>query len=198
VRWRPPLGALPLEVYGEWGLDDSSGGYWRSPAVIAGVRIAAVPGAPMLSLGVERTSFAAASFKNTMWYRNVWLRGGWTDDRRVLGHPLGGHGTEWLFHGGADVFATRLRIHGAIALRDRAKENLFAPERTGRSTGTSLDITLRAASWIDLAGGFRYEDGAGGWSETRAFTAAQVWLRAAPTRAAVPMSPPAGCPSCSR
>jgi hypothetical protein len=198
VRWRPPLGTLPLEVYAEWGIDDSSGGYWRSPAVLAGIHLAAVPGAPALSLGIERTSFAAASFKNTMWYRNVWLRGGWTHDRRVLGHPLGGHGTEWLFHGGVDALDARLRVDGGVALRERAQENLFAPERTGRSTATSLDVTYRVARWIDLAGGLRYEDGAGGWSETRAFTAARVWWTAASTAAAAPTSPPAGCPSCSR
>jgi len=198
IRWRPPLGALPLEVYGEWGIDDSSGGYWRSPAVLAGVHLAAVPGAPMLSLGVERASFAAASFKNTMWYRNVWLRGGWTHERRVLGHPLGGHGTEWLLHGRASLLEARVRVGASLALRDRAKENLFAPERMGGSTVTSLDVALRLAGRIDVAGGVRYEDGQAGWTETRAFTAVRVWWTGAPTAGAGPTSQRRVCPGCSR
>jgi Capsule assembly protein Wzi len=195
VRWRPPLGTLPLELYAEWGLDDSSGGYWRSPAVIAGIHLAALPGAEGLSIGVERTSFAAGSFKNTMWYRSWSLRGGWTDDRLPLGHPLGGHGTEWLVYGAADVLAARLRVDAGVARRDRAAENLLAPERTGTSTALSLDVAWRAARWLDLSAGVRHEDGTAGWTASRIVTAVRAWLPAgasAGTRA--PTSRPTGGP----
>lgn len=199
ARWRPPLGALPLELYAEWGLDDSSGGYWRSPGIIAGFEVAAVPGVPALSLGVERTSFAAASFKNTIWYRNWSLRGGWTHDRRILGHPLGGHGTEWLLYGSAAAFAARVRIDARVALRDRASENLLAPQRTGKSTAVALDVALRAAPWLDLTAGIRHEDGERDWRASRAFTAARAWFSwADPTPAAVPTTGPVGCRRCSR
>lgn len=150
VRYRPPTG-IPLVVWLEWGMEDSAGGWHRSPAILTGIELAGVPGVEALSIGLEHASFAAQSHKNPMWYRNLWMRGGWTHERRPLGHPLAGHGTEWRAYGSVDAFAARLRVRGDIRLRDRGEENLYAPARTGTSTAAELRGEWRAARWLDLA-----------------------------------------------
>jgi hypothetical protein len=48
-----------------------------------------------------------------------------------LGHPLGGHGREWLL--AADVATERMLTHVSAAWRTRGHENLYAPTRTGRA-----------------------------------------------------------------
>src|SRR5690625_1346431 len=77
---------------------------------VVGLELAAVPGLPEVALGIERTSFAKGCCGNTIWYRNWSLRGGWAAGGRPLGHPLAGHGVEWLVHGRADLFSARARI----------------------------------------------------------------------------------------
>lgn len=150
VRYRPPVGRLPLVAWLEWGMDDTSGGWYRSPAIFAGIELAGVPGAEAVSIGVERASFAAHSHKNPLWYRNLTMRGGWTHERRPLGHPLAGHGTEWRVYGSADALEARLRVRADVRLRDRGEENLYAPTRTGSSTAAALHAEWRAAHWLDL------------------------------------------------
>lgn len=199
VRWRPPLGGVPVETYVEWGFDDTSGGYHRSPGIIAGLRLAALPGVPAAELGIERASFAAASIKNTIWYRNWSLRGGWTHDRALLGHPVAGHGTEWLLFGGADLAAARVRFDARVALRDRAEENLLAPERTGKSTAAVITAEVRALPWLEVTAGAVYEDGASGWRTSSAIIAARAWfVSRTATPDVVPTTRRDGCPSCVR
>lgn len=150
ARYRPPVG-IPLVVWLEWGMEDSAGAWHRSPAILTGVELAAVPGVEAVSVGLEHASFAAQNRKNPIWYRNLWMRGGWTHERRPLGHPLAGHGTEWRAYASVDAFAARLRVRGDIRLRDRGDENLYAPARTGTSTAAELRGEWRAARWLDLA-----------------------------------------------
>lgn len=166
IRYRPPLGSLPLSVYLEWGMDDSAGGWWYVPARVIGVEVAALPLVPEVSLGIERTSFAEGCCGNTVWYRNWALRGGWAADGRPLGHTLGGHGVEWLVHGRADLFSARARVGFQLFTRDRGDENLFAPEREGKSKGVrlSIDGSLSGALGLFLYG--LIEDGQDGWRES--------------------------------
>ncbi len=167
MRWRPPLGALPLLLYAEHGFDDASGAYWRAPAVIAGLDVGMIPGLPQLGLGVEYVYFSAASDKNPIWYRNYSLTGGWTDDRRPLGHPIGGHGSGWYTHASLDLLDARMRLYGAAFRYERGDENLFAPERAGAALGGSLRAAWRTAQAIEMTTGATLEDGAG-WHEVTA------------------------------
>jgi len=177
ASWRPPLGrALPLLAWIEWGMDDSAGAWRDVPAIIAGAELAAVPGVPALALGVERAYFARSCCGNTAWYRNWSLRGGWTDDGRVLGHPLGGHGTEWLVSARADFDDARLRARAAAFTRDRGAENLVAPERAGRSRGAAIDARWRPAAAIELAAAAAFERGDAGW-DSSSLTLTAWWFR---------------------
>jgi hypothetical protein len=176
LRYRPPLGALPLVVYVEWGMDDSAGA-WRSvPGRVLGVELAAVPGLSQIALGVERTAFGGSCCGNTIWYRNWSLRGGWTDDGRPLGHPLGGHGTEWLTHARADLLDARLRLDVRLFQRDRGEENLFAPQREGRSRGTRVAVEGQHGSGLRLFLHGALEEGDSGWRETAARLGVQFAL----------------------
>ncbi|MGH7445747.1 MAG: capsule assembly Wzi family protein [Longimicrobiales bacterium] len=167
LRWRPPIGRLPLLLYAELGFDDASGAYHRTPGVIAGIDIGMVPGLPQLGVGVERIYFSAASFKNGIWYRNYALNGGWTNDRRPLGHPIGGHGKGWYAHASLDLLDARLRLQSAAFRYDRGSENLYAPERVGRAYGGSLDAAWRVAPRLEMTVGATLEDGAD-WQESMA------------------------------
>jgi hypothetical protein len=162
ARYRLPVG-VPLVATLEWGMDDLSGAWVQTPGLIGGLELAGVPGAPGLSLGVERASFADANVGNPMWYRNWAMRGGWTHERRLLGHPLAGHGTEWLAYSRLDAAGARLRMHAETRLRDRGDENLYAPDRTGRSVLVEGGVAWRATRRVDVSARAGIEDGARDW-----------------------------------
>jgi hypothetical protein len=139
LAFRPPLGPhVPVEAYLEWGMDDTAGAVRDVPAVVAGLDLAAVPGLPAVSLGVERTSFAQSCCGNPIWYRHVFYRGSWADEGRLFAHPLGGHGREWLVHSRLDLPRRGLLLRGDLYSRRRYHENLFALERMGESLGGRL------------------------------------------------------------
>ena len=80
------------------------------------------------------------------WYRNGFLRDGWTDEMHLLGHPLGGHGREWSAYGSATLPATD--VQWRVFHRTRNSQNLFAPGYTGTSAGGSLVAQRRfAGGW---------------------------------------------------
>jgi hypothetical protein len=165
LNYRPPVGALPLAFYLEWGMEDSAGAWWNVPGLVLGLEVPALPGVPELGVGVERSSFASSCCGNPIWYRHWAFRHGWTDDGRLLGHPLGGHGTEWLTYARADLFGARVHLDLGLFTRDRGVENLLAPERMGRSRGGRLGVDgLIGDGWgVFLQGAL--EDGRGGWRE---------------------------------
>lgn len=167
VTWRPPLGSVPLEVFFEHGFDDASGAYWRAPAIIAGAFVPFLPGLPALGLGAEYVYFSSASDKNPIWYRNFALSGGWTHERRPLGHPIAGHGQGAYGHASLDLLDARLRLRAATWLFDRGDENLLAPEREGLAAGTQIDAAWRILDRLEMSAGAAHEDGAG-WQETTA------------------------------
>lgn len=170
VSYRPPVGALPLVAYIEWGFEDSAGSWKDVPGVVAGIEAAGLPGLPEVSLGIERTSFARRCCGNPMWYRHWKFLEGWTDAGQPLGHPLGGHGDEWLLHGRADLMNARLRVAGRAYLRDRGEENLFAPNFEGRSTGGVLRLEYRVIPGMDVIAGGEIEEGrSDDWRRTAAF-----------------------------
>lgn len=165
LHYRPPLHALPIVLYLEWGLDDSAGAIKDVPAFVTGVYVPALPMLPTASFRLEHTTFAGACCGNTIWYRNWSFRGGWTDDGVPLGHPLGGHGREWLAELQADLHDARLRLAGGALLRWRGHENLFAPERKGDAAGARLRTTLRPSPRFELVVDGAIERGEAGWTE---------------------------------
>jgi hypothetical protein len=167
IRVRPPLGAIPLVLYAEAGMDDGSGAWRDVPGVRAGVSLAAVPGIPELKLGLERTSFAHSCCGNSAWYRNWSFRGGWADDGVPLGHPLGGQGVEWRLIAQLDALDTRLRVGGQAFRRERGPESLYAPEREGISNGVTWALEFKPRRDVELFVRGTFEEGERSWSETR-------------------------------
>ncbi|HSJ05605.1 MAG TPA: capsule assembly Wzi family protein [Longimicrobiales bacterium] len=155
MRYRPPLGAFPVQAYVEWGMDDTSGAVKNMPAVIAGAELVSPPGAEPLALGLEYTRFPVSCCGNPIWYRSVFFRGSWGDEGRLFAHSLGGHGREVLAHARYDVPGRGLFVGGSAFARARGHENLFAPEREGRSWGggVSLEYSDGRRGSVRLDGG---------------------------------------------
>jgi hypothetical protein len=142
-RFRPPLGPVALELHAEVGMDDTSGAISAMPGIIAGVDLASVPGATALALGLEHAQFPGSCCGNPIWYRSIFFRGSWADEGRLFAHPLGGHGREWRARGRLDLPGAGVLLRGEAFVRNRGHENLFAPERAGRSHGGGIGLNLR-------------------------------------------------------
>jgi hypothetical protein len=173
ARWRLP-GPLPVEVYGEWGLEDAAGAWRDVPGIVAGAHLPAVPGVPQLSLAVERASFAPKCCGNPEWYSHrlaFWK--GWVQDGEPLGHPLAGEGTEWRVRSDGAFSDARLRLGADLFARDRGAENILAPNREGTSRGGELRLDLSLGSSATLVARGLLERGETEWEETDA----QVGLR---------------------
>ena len=172
ARWRPPLPGLPTVLYAEWGSDDNHGAWFKFPAVVAGVTLPSIPRVPTLSLGLERTSFAApcsscngcACEYYATWYRHYVFMDGWTLNRQPIGHPLGGDGTEWLLYGRIDDAARRLRIDGRVFTRDRRRYNVYAPAREGRSVGGRTAVEYRLTTALEVHVDAALERGSADWT----------------------------------
>lgn len=174
--FRPPAGSLPLLLYVEWGAEDSAGSWWAVPGIIVGAEVASVPGLPWLSLLVERTSFEGSNSGNPPWYRHEGgYHEGWSVRGELLGHPLGGHGREWLLQGRANLLDGRLQLMTRGFTRTRLAENVYAPDRAGRSTGFAAegDLQLRPGVALLLEGS---TEGGSGWRRTALSGALQLHL----------------------
>ncbi len=176
VHYRPPVGAIPLLVYLEWGMDDSAGALKDVPAIVAGVYLPSLPMLPAASFRLEHTTFAGSCCGNTIWYRNWAFRGGWTDDGVPLGHPLGGHGREWLAEVRADLHEARVRLVAGGIVRWRGHENLFAPQRAGDAAGGWLRAGVRVSPRLEVFFGGALERGSGGWSSRSADAALHMFV----------------------
>jgi hypothetical protein len=163
IRYRVPLGEVPLELHVAWGTEDNQGAWYEVPATQFGARIAAVPGIPTLSLGIERTEFEPPCIDcgnkgfGSNWYRHYIYKAGWTEDQTPLGHPLGGNGVEWLGYGHADLDEARLRIDGRVYYRERQQYNLFAPDLAGFGSGGAVAWAWRFRPGAELLGSAEME-----------------------------------------
>lgn len=177
VRFRPPLGELPLVVYGEWGAEDSSGSYKDVPAFLGGLEVTALPGLPQLALGIDATRFSESCCGNPSWYRHGAFLEGWSEKGRPLGLPLGGHGREIRIFGNLDVADARGRIDFGVFDRSREAENVFWPQRAGDSRGFALDGHLRIHGRVEMSVSGMVESGEGEGSWDRgALRATARWL----------------------
>jgi hypothetical protein len=165
--FRPPTGALPLLLYVEWGAEDAAGSWWDVPGIVAGAEVAAVPGLPWLAVLVERSHFERSSSGNPPWYRHpIGFHDGWSIRGELLGHPLGGHGRQWLLQARADLLEGRLQLVARGFQRTRGSENVYAPERIGGSSGLVAEGNLLLDRGIALELDGSTESGSG-WRTTR-------------------------------
>jgi hypothetical protein len=164
-------GAQPLDLYVEWGSDDSSGMWWHSPAITFGAKLPTLAGLETAFAGVEVTRIAEKrACCNTHWYNNAYFGGSWAMDDVPLGHALGGKGVEGAVDLGVDAAAARWRTHVRVFGRERGEKNTFAPQREGRSFGFTGESIVRIQRVeLRLQGGV--EDGTGWQTSTFRATA---------------------------
>ena len=143
ARVRPPLGPFGVELYAEVGMDDTAGAIEDTPGIIAGADMGWIPGLPALSLALEHAQFPHSCCGNPIWYRSVFFRGSWSEEGRLFAHPLGGHGREWRARASIDIPQHGLLVNVDAFTRHRGAENLFAPQRQGRSRGGSARVEYR-------------------------------------------------------
>lgn len=173
VWWRGATGGIPWALYSEWGIDDIGFAFVNAPAFLVGFELPSLPFLASMSAGLEHVRFAGSCCGHPAWYRHRRLGEGWTDRGVVMGHPLGGHGTEWALRAGflsGGVFAnTRLFV------RDRGEENLFSPDRQGISVGGTVQGGLRIMTG-ELALAASVERGRGGWAAWGVEIGTRWWL----------------------
>lgn len=176
LRYRPPLGTLPVTAYIEWGADDNHSAWILFPGTTAGAELSAVPGLPKMAVGLERTSFAHAPLPNgpnrnyyAVWYRHYLFRDGWSKDRMLIGHPLGGDGLEWLAYAKLDAPERRLQVNVRAFTRERGFYNVYAQTRAGRSAGGDVAAEVRATGQFNAVLNASLEVGRGDWRESSVF-----------------------------
>jgi hypothetical protein len=166
---------LPLTLYLEWGAEDAAGAWWDVPGRVFGVSVPALPGLPEVEAGAEYARFSGFCCGNPPWYFHGEFLGNWVAEDVPLGHPLGGEGWEALAYLNADALDARLRLEARGFLRERSDAglftlqqagNLFAPARTGRSWGGSLDAAWRVTPSLEARVRL-FRDAGDGWSEHR-------------------------------
>lgn len=151
VRYRVPVEqVIPLVVYGEWGAEDSAGAWHQVPGAVLGMWVPAIPSVPQVSVGVEYSSFAKFCCGNPAWYRHWGFLGGWAAGDQPLGHPLGGRGSELAVYSRATLLDSKLRTSLLLTTANRGPENLYAPQRSGRSAGAAVGVAWRASRTVDL------------------------------------------------
>lgn len=146
VTWRMSPGGVPMVVFAEWGAEDNSGAWTRSPGLVTGIE-AVHPGTG-LRVGLERTYMSGLN-GHGLWYRHSVYRAGWSDGGRLLGHPLAGPGTEWLLHGALGDAQGRWDFEGGARTRMRLPGNSFSPMMEGRSLGGFVNARARTGP-LDL------------------------------------------------
>ncbi|HEX6588882.1 MAG TPA: capsule assembly Wzi family protein [Longimicrobiales bacterium] len=166
VSFRAPTERwLPATFYAEWGFEDSAGAWMNVPGIVAGVTAPAIPRLPELALTLEYATFSRSCCANPRWYRHVHFQDGWTQDATPLGHPLGGHGSQWSGVADASLFDARMNARVEVFARRRGDENLYDPVRTGDSRGVTASLEAGTGAWRTLVAASH--EGGDGWHETQ-------------------------------
>jgi hypothetical protein len=159
---RTRLAGLPLSLYGEVGVDDVGFSLLSTAALLAGIEVPAMPGYNALAMGIEYARFPRSCCGHPPWYRHGDLADGWTDQGRLLGHPLGGEGSEVSLNW--SIVSDAARFAGLWFVRTRGEENLFAPDRTGTSAGAAARVDAPLSSRLSLRARLGAERGSSGWT----------------------------------
>jgi hypothetical protein len=155
LAWRPRPGGVPLLFYLDWGMEDSAGAWIHSPGIVGGMEV--VHPHRGLRVGLEHTHFSpevmpdhGLHFRHSIWYRHGRFEAGWSNGGRLLGHPLGGPGSEWLLHGAVHAADGAWDLQAGLRVRHRhSLQNSFAAYREGRATGGFLEGRARMGP-VDL------------------------------------------------
>ncbi|MBR9990167.1 MAG: hypothetical protein KFH98_10445, partial [Gemmatimonadetes bacterium] len=93
----------------------------------------------------------------------------------LFGHELRGHGRESLLQARGNLMDGRLQLMARGFRRARGAENVYAPERGGRSSGLLAegDLQLRPGVALRLSG---FTESGDGWRSTQLTGALQVYL----------------------
>jgi hypothetical protein len=174
MRYRVPK--IPVVLYYEWGMDDGAGAWLDVPGIVAGITLPIEVGSVPVDLTLERASFAESCCGNPIWYRHHRFLGSWASDGVMIGHPLGGDGTEHAVALRATSPSGTLRGRVRAFTRERGDENVFSLERAGGSTGAELDVAVRANRRLELEINAHTEQGEGSWNETRLRLGGRVQL----------------------
>lgn len=161
--WRTRLAGVPLVVHGEWGFADVGGAWFRVPGIVGGLEFPAIPRMPALAVGVEHASFSGHGGGHPPWYRHGPLGEGWTDRGRLLGHPMGGHGTEWSGHLTLDPPTRGLSVATRLFQRQRGEENLLARNGSESTVGGELGLTAHGSRRLVIEAHLEWEEGRSGW-----------------------------------
>lgn len=160
LQTRFRLADVPLRLDAEWGFDDIGGAWTNVPGLILTLEAPHL-GRSGLTVAAEGVYMAPSCCGNPEWYRHGGLGDGWTDQGRLLGHPLAGHGSEWSLalhwsDGAWDLGARGLR-------RWRGEENLFSPNWEGASLGGELSVSAWIGGQLEAAVQGAVEQGESGW-----------------------------------
>ena len=139
--WRP--GSSGWSLFGEYGFDDAGGAFFRVPAFTIGARLARLPGLSALSAGAEFTHLASHCCGHPPWYQHGIFAEGWSDRGVLLGHPLGGEGSELAVSLRGEFARARLITEARFRVTHRGEENLLVPEFEGTGTGAELYAMAR-------------------------------------------------------
>ena len=159
--------ARGLTAYLDWGADDAAGSWFDVPGILAGVEFVRVDSTYDVAVGMEHLQFDRMCCSNSIWYRNAWFRGSWADGDEILGNPLGGHGREWRIYANGGSLRQRLLASGAVFVRRRQDENLYAPDRAGKSTGVEISGDYAIKPNIRFTFDAMFESGQDGWNTSR-------------------------------
>ena len=170
--FRPPLGGVPIVAWVEWGSDDTAGGLFQVPGIVAGLEAPAWPGLPALGIAFEATWLAGQGGGNGPWYWHGFFPAGWAVKGEPLGHPLGGQGTEFVL--ALDVnLREAARMSADLFRRDRGPENLYAPVWEGTSNGAELRVDFQSSRLGEVSVLAYVEDG-DGWTRGGGSIAARM------------------------
>lgn len=143
---RSTLGGLPVLAFFELGMEDAAGAWKESPALVMGIEVAHPSRG--FRLGIEWTSLFREN-GHGFWYRHSLYQAGWSDRGRLLGHPLGGPGTEWLLHFTVNDPNGRWDLNAALRARDRIEGNSLGPDLEGQSFGGVVNGRIHTGE-VDL------------------------------------------------
>lgn len=154
-----------VSLHGEWGADDSGEAFLRVPAFRLGIDWHVLPFAPALGAGLDAVLITPAFDTYPPWYQHLGLGDGWTNEGRLLGHPLGGHGRELSLA----LTASSRAVQGMTRLtfRHRGEQNLFAPHLEGNALLLNADGAVRLGRDVRLrVRGEVERHRTAGWSST--------------------------------
>jgi hypothetical protein len=163
VTLRARLGDVPFVATGEWGSDDFGLAFVHVPALVGRIELPRLPEAPGLGASLSQIWIAHSCCGYPPWYRHLTLSDGWTLRGEVVGHALGGQGSETRLELGGYALPGGTRVAASVARRVRGEENLFASAWRGVGWAADLGASWRTPGGAFVEGRLAGERGGPGW-----------------------------------